>query len=67
MIEFGQAPTLKDHSPFLRDDAERVERILDAVERNSIIEGLPPLTAELRNLLRRQLLDSTAPQQAPAE
>ena len=67
MIEFGKAPTLKDHSPFLRDDAERVERILDVVERNSVIEGLPPLTAELRERLRRQLLDTTAPHQAPAE
>jgi hypothetical protein len=67
MNDFGQAPILQEHCPFLRDDAERVDRILDVVERNSLIEGLPPLSNELRERLRRQLLDTTGPRPTPAE
>lgn len=67
MNEFGKAPALIDHSPFLRDNAERAERILDVVERNSVIEGLPPLTEELRERLRRELIDANAPRPTPDE
>jgi len=55
MVDFGTGPALKDANPWLRDDAARRERILDVVERNSVIEGLPPFTPEFREQLRRQL------------
>lgn len=42
IMEFGKGPTLREACPWLRDDAERHARILDVVERNSVIEGLPP-------------------------
>jgi hypothetical protein len=42
-IEFGTGPTLQEFSPWLRDPAARLELILDAAERDSVIEGLPPL------------------------
>lgn len=48
MIDFGKGPTLKDACPWLRNDAERKRLILDVVERNSVIEGLPPLDVETR-------------------
>ena len=48
MTDFGNGPTLEQFNPWLRDEAERVERILDVSERNSVIEGLPPFSAELK-------------------
>jgi len=41
--------------PYLRDPAERIERILAVTEINSVIEGLPPFGPESRERLRRQL------------
>jgi len=55
MIDFGKGPTLTQANPWLRDEAERIERILDVTDRNSIIEGLPPLTVEVLDDLRREL------------
>ena len=37
----GKGPTLTEANPWLRDEAERIERILDVSERDSVIEGLP--------------------------
>lgn len=39
---------------WLKDDRVRNERIFDVVERNSIIEGLPPLSQAFRNRLDRR-------------
>jgi hypothetical protein len=55
-IIFGIGPTLREASPYLQDDTECVARILDVVERDSVIEGLPPFTPEFRERLRQELL-----------
>ena len=67
MIEFGTGLTLNEHCPYLRDAAERADRILDAAERNSVIEGLPPFTEKFRQRLRAKLIGQSEPRQAPAE
>jgi hypothetical protein len=51
----GTGPTLREASPYLRDDAECIARILDVAERNSMIEGLPAFGEALRQLIRRDL------------
>ncbi len=66
-MNFGNGPILKDACPYLRDDAERRERILDVVERNSVIEGLPPFDEETRRRLRKQLAAICGPPPEPAE
>jgi hypothetical protein len=48
MIDFGKGPALKEACSWLRDEAVRKRLILDVVERNSVIEGLPPLDDETR-------------------
>jgi hypothetical protein len=65
MTDFGKGTTLSQANPWLRDEAERIERILDVTERNSIIEGLPPLSEEMRERLRRELKASSELVQAP--
>ena len=55
MTDFGKGPTLAESNPWLRNETERVERILDVTERNSVIEGLPPFSEETRERLRREL------------
>jgi hypothetical protein len=55
MIEFGKGPTLRESCPWMQDDEERWNRILDAVERNSVIEGLPPFSQETRRRLLEEL------------
>lgn len=65
-LEFGNGPTLKDASPWLRDDEQRHERILDVAERNSVIEGLPPFQEETRRRLMAELRGLVPPQRAPA-
>jgi hypothetical protein len=67
MVEFGTGPTLKEACPWLRDDAERHERILDVAERNSVIEGLPPFQEETRQRILAQLAAIPAPPPAPLE
>jgi hypothetical protein len=67
MHDFGTGPTLEQACPALQDEAERVERILDVVERNSVIEGLPPSSDELRAQLRRELTGDSSQPPAPAE
>lgn len=51
----GTGPTLRDSSPYLRDDAECIARILDVTERNSMIEGLPAFNEALRLTIRGEL------------
>ena len=48
---------LRDLSPHLRDDGEFARRILDVVERDSVIEHLPPFSPEFREKLRKDILD----------
>ena len=51
----GAGPTLRDASPYLRDNTECIARILDVAERNSMIEGLPAFAETLRESIRRDL------------
>lgn len=67
MENLGKGPTLKEASPRLRDDGERIERILTVTEINSVIEGLPPFTEEMRDRLRARLMRSSSPQPEPSE
>jgi hypothetical protein len=67
MMNFGKGPTLKEASPWLRDDQSRIERILTITETDSVIEGLPPFQAETRERLRQQLTSLAAPAAKPAE
>ncbi|QDT40330.1 hypothetical protein Pan241w_03860 [Gimesia alba] len=55
MKDFGTGKTLSEASPFLRDSARRHALILEVVERDSVIEGLPPFTEEFRARLKKQL------------
>ena len=67
MTDFGKGPTLAEANPWLQDEAQRIERILDVTERNSVIEGLPPLSAETRRRLREELMAAAAPAPMPRE
>lgn len=53
-IDYGDGPTLRQSLPWLQDD-RAVELILDATERNSVSEGLPPFSEETRASLREEL------------
>ena len=66
MKHFGTGPTLAESSPWLKNPEERHRRILDVTERNSVIEGLPPFTAETRERIAAQLRDVTSPAPEPA-
>jgi hypothetical protein len=50
-MTFGKGQPLRQFSKYLRDPKERAERIVDVVERNSVIEGLPKLTPRRRQSL----------------
>jgi len=67
MTDFGKGPKLADANPWLRDEVERIERILDVTERDSVIEGLPPFSEETRERLRKQLTAGSPPARAPGE
>jgi hypothetical protein len=67
MVDFGKGPTLAQANPWLRDEAERIERILDVAERNSVIEGLPPFSEEMRERLRKELSGACKSAQVPGE
>lgn len=69
MNNFGTGKTLRDASPYLRDAAERHARILEVAERDSIIEGLPPFSDEIRTKLKKQLesMSTQEPVSKPAE
>lgn len=47
-MTFGTGVSLRQFSPYLRNDAARHQMILDRVERDSVIEGLPKFTKESR-------------------
>jgi len=64
MNNFGTGKTLREASPHLQDAAERHARILEVAERDSIIEGLPPFTDEIRTRLREQLESMVTPEPA---
>ncbi len=64
MTNFGKGPTLRDACPALRDDAERRARIVDVTERDSVIEGLPPLQEETRRRILAQLEEVGEPHEA---
>jgi len=66
-IQFGTGPTLKDACPWLRDDVLRHQRIVDVTERNSVIEGLPPLQEQTRQLIMSRLQDLARRQPSPVE
>jgi hypothetical protein len=71
MMDFGKGPTLIEAFAWLRDETERVARIMDVVERNSVIEGLPPFGEDLRRRIRAMLEapiteSSLAPVESPA-
>ncbi len=48
-MTFGTGTPLRQFSSHLRDPQVRHERILNCVERNSVIEGLPRFTDKTRN------------------
>ena len=60
MMDFGKGPTLREASPRLRDDQARIERILTVTEIDSVAEGLPPFTEEMRVRLRERLTASSS-------
>lgn len=66
-FDFGTGPTLQEHCPFLKDSAERADRILNVAERNSVIEGLPPFSADVRDRLRTELIATNGRSLGPAE
>lgn len=51
----GTGPTLREACPWLLDDAQRHAQILEVAERNSVIEGLPPFSDEVRRRILEQL------------
>ena len=65
MTDFGTGSTLKDASPWLRDNDARIEQILTVTEINSVIEGLPSFQDETRERIRRRLTDLSAPAPMP--
>jgi hypothetical protein len=65
MSDFGTGPALRDDCPCLRDREERHRLILDAAERNSVIEGLPPFQEETRARIQQQLKAISATGSAP--
>jgi hypothetical protein len=69
MNNMGTGPTLREASPWLQNEAERHERILDVTERNSVIEGLPPFDPATREKIRLRLksISAATPQSAPPE
>jgi hypothetical protein len=67
MTDFGKGLPLIEANPWLRDEAERIARIIDVTERNSVIEGLPPLNAEVIDELRRELAARAANAPLPVE
>ena len=67
MTSFGNGPTLKDASPYLRDDKLRIERILTVTEINSVTEGLPPFQEETRERIRQALKAPSVPALKPEQ
>ena len=66
-INFGIGIPLSESRPELRDPQSRREIILDVVERDSVIEGLPPFSAETRQRILERLTVSDVPSPTPGE
>lgn len=62
----GTGPTLREACPWLREDAQRHAIILEIVERNSVIEGLPPFNNETRRQILERLQSLSANRQIAA-
>lgn len=62
-----RTPSLLESSPWLRNPAERADRILDVAESNGIIEGLPALTQVARQRLHAFLAADSSPESARRE
>ncbi|MBU2213805.1 hypothetical protein KJ996_04175 [Patescibacteria group bacterium] len=54
-MTFGTGIPLRQFSPHLRDEDARHRIILDRVERNSAIEGLPRFTSESRSACLQEI------------
>ena len=54
-MTFGSGTPLRQLSALLRDPKKRRDLILDRVERNSVIEGLPPFDAGTRDACLREM------------
>jgi hypothetical protein len=67
MVPPAEGLPLKDACPWLRDNAKRHEQILDVIERDSVIEGLPPLQPQTRQRILQQLSAIAALGPKPAE
>ncbi len=69
MVNFGTGPPLREKYAWLRDDAVMHAKIIDVVERNSVIAGLPPFTEEFRRQLLQELeaLARAQPPEAPPQ
>ena len=61
----GSSKTLYEGCQWLKDDQVRNERIFEVVERNSIIEGLPPLSQAFRLRLDRRYPSAQKPSSKP--
>jgi hypothetical protein len=55
MMDYAKGSPLIQSADWLRDDAERIERILEVTEINSVIEGLPELSEATRRRIRDRL------------
>jgi hypothetical protein len=58
-MTFGTGKPLRQLSPILRDDKKRRELILDRVERNSVIEGLPKFDKKTRQACLQEMENVT--------
>ena len=54
-MTFGKGNSLRAHSKYLQNPKERTKRILNVVERNSIIEGLQKFSKQTRQKFARKL------------
>ncbi|MDD4319350.1 MAG: hypothetical protein PHW10_03435 [Candidatus Peribacteraceae bacterium] len=54
-MTFGKGTLLRQHSPYLRKASDRHARILDVAERNSVIEGLPKFSRQMKQKVSRKL------------
>jgi hypothetical protein len=55
MVDYGSGALVKDVCPWLADDAGSIGCIIEAAERNNVIEGLPPYDRANRDRLHEEL------------
>jgi len=56
-VDFNRSPRVIDVNPWLRDPQARVKMILEVVERDSVIAGLPPFSDDFRRRLKQDLFE----------